>query len=62
MNEIKILIKFCQNTVNIYQSEQFILKKTPSCVYLLTFVSVHLTAVGDERHLLRPAHVFVPYY
>lgn len=26
----------------------------------LTFVSVHLTAVGDERHLLRPAHVLVP--
>lgn len=28
---------------------------------LLTFVSVHLAAVGDERHLLRPAHVLVPH-
>lgn len=25
-----------------------------------TFVSVHLTTVGNERHFLRPAHVFVP--
>lgn len=24
-----------------------------------TFVSVHLAAVGDEGHLLRPAHVLV---
>lgn len=28
--------------------------------FQLTFVSVHLTTVGNERHLLRPAHVFVP--
>lgn len=26
---------------------------------LLTFVSVHLAAVSNERHLLRPAHVLV---